>query len=439
MSANSSFETYFNSLPRIRVSDSRRFAAEAKAVLAKEMPLWRKHAIRSIAEDEDEEGADPDDMSPADRWLALNDYRHSEYAFVTQFRKALRETGMSPAELDFLIGDVAKHIIVHTNAELSEHLKRAAGWLESKIAGERWVALTERLEEGKDMKSTEWTLSVAWKHLATKPWCVTDLLNYRAAGLQKALADFYARGVRHYALFDDAAYSGAQKASQVFSRTLRFLREAAADAKAKNDPVSIYVAIPFFTNSALKMFANHAATNYGVLVAGAEGAETEQVYEFGGGHRVIIWTGGSKMPSLIETLQSQPDLDREAAEDIHTLIFGKAGALCVFEHKIPDDISLPWMYGAVFQRAMADHYSRMPPYNPAAPERSSSSPRGLPAPRSSPQRGSPEAPKTFECFAAAPASGGAAAKIKFNGRVYAVRTGARGGRYITVAGAKRYV
>jgi len=202
--------------------------------------------------------------------------------------------------------------------------------------------------------------------------------------------------------------------------------------------VSIYVAIPFFTNSALKMFANHAATNYGVLVAGAEGAETEQVYEFGGGHRVIIWTGGSKMPSLIETLQSQPGLDREAAEDIHTLIFGRAGSLCIFQHKIPDDISLPWMYGAVFQRAMTDHYSRMPPYNPAAPERSSS-PRGSPAPRSAP-RGSPEAPKTFECFAAAPASGGAAsAKIKFNGRVYAVRTGARGGRYITVAGAKRYV
>jgi hypothetical protein len=29
--------------------------------------------------------------------------------------------------------------------------------------------------------------------------------------------------------------------------------------------------------------------------------------------------------------------------------------------------------------------------------------------------------------------------MKFNGRLYAIRTGARGGRYITVAGVKRYV
>jgi len=432
MSANSSFEKHFNALPRIRVSDSRRFAAEAKQALAKEFPLWRTHAIRPIAEEE--EDVDPDDLAPTERWLALNDYRRSEDYIAGQLNKASRATGMKMYELSDLIGEVAKSIIVHTNSELSDHMKRAADWLESKIAGERWVALTERLENGKDMKSTEWALSVAWKHLATKPWCVTDLLNSRANGLAIALADFYARGVRHYALFDDAAYSGVQKASQVFLRALRFLREAAADAKAKSDPVTVYVAIPFYTNSAMKMFATRATSNYGKLVSG--GPE-EQVYEFAGGHRVIIWTGGSKMPSLIETLQAQPGVDREAAEDIHEIIFGKAGALCIFQHKIPDDLSLPWMYGATIQRVMAHHYSRMPPYNPAVPQARSS------PPRDSPSRDSPKsAPKEFACFAAAAgASGGAASagKMKFNGRLYAIRTGSRGGRYITVAGAKRYV
>jgi hypothetical protein len=71
----------------------------------------------------------------------------------------------------------------------------------------------------------------------------------------------------------------------------------------------------------------------------------------------------------------------------------------------------------------------MPPYNPAV------------IPRGSPPRDSPKsAPKEFACFAAAAAGGAASAgKMKFNGRLYAIRTGSRGGRYITVAGAKRYV
>jgi len=434
--ASVAFETYFNALPRIRVSDSRRFAAEAKAAIATALPRWREYAIRRSDGDGDGDGADvdPDDMTPTQRWLSATDHRHTEDDYLSQILKTRRATGKSREELEALVGELAKQIRVHTNAELSAHLKRAADWLESKIAGERWVALTERLEKGEDMKSTEWALSVAWKHLATKPWCVTDLLNSRPNGLAKALADFYARGVRHYAMFDDAAYSGAQKASQVFLRTLRFLREAAAaagDATAKDDPVSVYVAIPFFTDSAMKLFASRAEANDGVRVA--DGADAEIAYAFPGGHRVIIWTGGSKMPSLAEILRSQPGLDREAALNIHKILFGEAGSLCIFQHKIPDYLSLPWMYGATFQRAMTDHYARMPPYNPAAPAERSSSPRGSPA--------SPEAPKTFECFAAAPASGGAAPapKIKFNGRVYTVRTGARGGRYITVAGAKRYV
>jgi hypothetical protein len=420
--AVSAFEAHFNALPRIRVSDSRRFAAEAKAAIATALPRWREYAIRRSdgAEDDD---VDPDDMTPTQRWLSATDHRHSEDDYLSQIVKTRRATGKSTAELEALVGEVAKQIVVHTNAELSEHLKRAADWLESKLSGERWVALTERLEKGEDMKSTEWALSVAWKHLSTKPWCVTDLLNSRPNGLSAALSGFYERGVRHYAMFDDAAYSGAQKASQVFLRTLRFLREAAA--AAGDDPVSVYVAIPFFTDSAMKLFASRAEANDGVRVA--DGAEAEIAYAFPGGHRVIIWTGGSKMPSLIEILQSQPGLDREAALNIHKILFGEAGSLCIFQHKIPDYLSLPWMYGATFQRAMTDHYARMPPYNPAAP-------RALSSPRAS-----PEAPKTFECFAAAPASGGAPAKIKFNGRLYAVRTGARGGRYITVAGAKRYV
>ena len=428
------YEAHFNALPRIRKSDSQRFAAAAKEAIATALPRWREYAVRPDAGDGDGDGegaeddVDPDDLPPTERWLMMNDHRHSKDDYVSQIKKTQRVTGKTPAELETLVGALAKRIRVHTNADLAERLKRAAEWLESNIAGERWVALTERLEKGDEMKSTEWALSVAWKYLATKPWCVADIASSKRTGGAAALADFYARGVRHYALFDDAAYSGVQKSSQVFSSALRFLREAAdtAGATAKDDPVTVYVAIPFFTNSAMKTFAERAATNGGVRVSSDPGSDA---YAFPGGHRVLVWTGGSLMPSLAEILRDEPSfgLDPEAAHQVHKILFGEAGSLCIFQHKIPDYLSLPWMYGATFQRAMKDHYARMPPYNPAAPPTSA---------RSSP-RSSPEAPKTFECFAGA--SGGAAEKMKFNGRLYAIRTGARGGRYITLAGAKRYV
>jgi hypothetical protein len=154
------------------------------------------------------------------------------------------------------------------------------------------------------------------------------------------------------------------------------------------------------------------------------------VFVFPEGHRVRVWTGGVKMPSLLKILEDMPSVG-EYAEDIHSVLFEKCGSICIFEHKVPDYLSFPWMFGATFQRVMSDHYKWMPPYNPAA---------GEVVAINSPS--SPEMQKAFECFdtnrSITPASGGGERK-KYMGRLYKVRTGTRGGKYIIVAGTKKYI
>lgn len=39
-------------------------------------------------------------------------------------------------------------------------------------------------------------------------------------------------------------------------------------------------------------------------------------------------------------------------------------SIVIFEHKLPDYLSLPEIIANVFYIAMPEHYSHMPPYNP---------------------------------------------------------------------------
>lgn len=398
-SEDPALQAHFNALPRVRRADSQRFKAAAKAVIATEMPRWKAHAIRTVAEDEAAAAseADPADLPPAERWLARTDYRRSESKYAYQLGRGAHRllADKSPEEQEAVVDALATRLRVYTNADLSDQLKKAAAWVDANVGGARWVALTEKLVYGRGFKSAEWTLGIAWKHLATKPWCVTSLA--RPGGPAEPLAGFYARdGVRHYVMFDDAAYSGSQKSTQIVSTALRFLSDAAAAAGPGAEPVTVYFAVPFCTDAALRKFAQSAIASDGRPVpAGAPGAMADaDVYAFPGGHRVVVWTGGVRMPSLADVLAKMPELDAHAAAHLHESLFENAGSLCIFEHKIPDGLSLPWMFGAVFQRTMTDHYVRMPPYNPAVPPSRPAS--------ASPPSGSPEPERTFECF-----SGGA--------------------------------
>ena len=362
----SQLEKFFNALPRIRLRDSRAFKTAAQNVIASDLPNWKDHAIRR-PEDEDE------DEDEDDAWLTLHNMQRRINDLHNMHKKIQMATSgsITPSVLDGIVAGLMTKVQVFTNADLSQKLSEAASWVVASTGGAPWVALSEQLESSAN-KSTEWTLSIAWRHLKKKPYCVT---NFNRANAYKA---FYDTGIRHFAMFDDAAYSGTQKSTQIFSSA----RSLAAAAGIGGEAITLHVAIPFFTDKALQLFAMVAKRNDGTPLF----EDDAIVFLFPGGHRVRVWTGGVRMPSLLEILQDMPDVG-EYAEDVHSILFDKCGSLCIFEHKIPDYLSFPWMFGATFQRAMSDHYRWMPPYNPAA---------GVKPAMNSPS--SPEMPKRFACF-----------------------------------------
>lgn len=479
---DSLYQHRFNDLPGISSSESRRYKKRAWRVVRRELPQWRKWATlpepvyndqgeRVVTEAEAAEQLENAWMKKIGQRKRIAEIEYM-YTFIQEY------TSLDTPAVDAIVAELAKRVQVYTNVDLANYLKKATEWMSATIRDHPWVAVTEQLHpyglvsaaaaagRKRPLKSSEWALRLAWDHMPTPPQCVADV------GDKAGLAEMVRAGIRHFGMFDDAAYSGKQKAGQVFSEVLFALKDAVRPPPASvpasaslygrvlktvqqsaktlkhairgpppssptDERITLYLAIPFLTDAAIAEFTRRAKGTEQLKPGFPIQRGDTLEYQFVGGHRVLVWTGGVRMPSLIDVLRSLPSVpklppngnpDRDPAKLLHKILLDGAGSLCIFEHKVPDGMSLPWMFGETFQRAMKDHYRHAPPYSPPVPRPDVAAP-------------SP-APRAFECFAeAAPAGGAASAKRKhkYNGRWYTIRTGARGGKYIVADKKKIYV
>jgi hypothetical protein len=203
--------------------------------------------------------------------------------------------------------------------------------------------------------------------------------------------------------------------------------------------------IPFMTQVAIDRFSRIGEHDLVKKVVKKGSIELQ----YPDGHRILIWLGGVLMPSTIEVLKGLPDMTEEKAHDLSATFLDSAGSLCIFEHKVPDYMSLPWLIGETFQKQMWDHYRHTPPYKPhvelaASPHVPNKDPQVRSFKCASPDSPSSSASSskstnTIARLDSVNGGGDRYPRHKFKGRSYKLHIGSRGGRFVVVAKKKVYV
>lgn len=287
------------------------------------------------------------------------------------------------------------HVRIYTKKEFAAQLTKGFQWTLKHLKKQPWVMMTEHYNETlanlekhptasvAPFKSTEWIGNLFLQYCVKKkryananppePQC---RLGCRIDSLKLAfvepglILDTY--GV--YVLFDDAAYSGQQKAL-VLTTMLRSILP-------RRRETTILVVIPYRTRMAIDRFRlalwSHQHANPGcTVVQETHGDEivyvlTQTVREASGAAaeakhtaRIHVWTGGTVMDECQDILEHKNGLSgsRLAALSQWVAYEGTGGAtLTLFEHKVPDFLSLNSKFGNRFKEKMSSAYAYNPPY-----------------------------------------------------------------------------
>jgi len=393
-----------------------------------------------------------------------------EYKFGTQIDKYLlmnsdRLLYVNKKMLIQLLKSIFSEIQIFTNEQLRDSIYEGVKWISKMFKNDynKWGLLTENLYKShvnSTFKSPEWVASFAWdeiksrtdkKNVTLLPFCVSDV----GSGMNNVstIKDMYENhGIQHFIMFDDGAYSGLQKSLAVFTHTWK---ELTSNPNVKT-PFTIVVVIPFITVKAVDAFRLKASTynlgfnreyidNNNNYCEWEDTINKRSVFLWGGkvvmqNTTDIVYNKVSKMiPPTQKTYGICNDVYNFIIKDILTDLGGTLGAsMCVFEHKLPDFVSLPTVVADIFTSAsdIHDHYyNKNPPY------------------KHIPTNATPDLRKVFDCYkiiATAPHlqpvySGGAVSvkktkeTITYCKKKYTVLLSKRGHKYIIHNDRKVYL
>ena len=329
-------------------------------------------------------------------------------ATETQFDIITKTHKISQEFLIYILQKLHRKVIVQTNQELMRRLQIGANWFNHFLPPNRpYGLLTERLfdtttpsqaskqallfpfptsastETTYMRKSPEWIANIIWPFLNTKPLCVSDTTADEDVEL---IQHMYENQIRDFVLFDDGAYSGSQKALSIFS--VLWNKLIAIDLNAS---FTIYLIIPYMTQTAIHTFYNNANVfKCGINEVEYNGSmHTIKWSNTQANRHVYIWTGGMDIPETYPTLyasvqeslnEQMPDKTSIAGpltDHISNALLSRGAGLMILEHKVPDFMSLPTYIGALFETKLRKHYTINPPYKK--------------------QKGTVDATKTFAC------------------------------------------
>lgn len=314
--------------------------------------------------------------------------RQAELAKEDTTRDILESIGGCMHPLHDDIARFYSHVRIYTKKEFASELTKGFHWTLKRLQQRPWVMMTERYNQTIDLldnnigasvamfKSTEWIGNMFLQYCAKKkrytnanppePQC---RLGCRIDSLKLAFVDpaliLDAYGV--YVLFDDAAYSGQQKALVLTTMLQSIL--------PRRRETTILLMIPYRTNMAIDRFRlalrSHQHATPGCTIV-QETRTDEIIYELtqptedGGEHRaqIHVWTGGTLMDECQEIMEHKLHVgDRLPALTQWFSREGSGGAtLTLFEHKVPDFLSLNAKFGNLFKEKMEDTYAYNPPY-----------------------------------------------------------------------------
>jgi len=290
-----------------------------------------------------------------------------------------------------LIGSIFSEIQIFTNENLRDGIYEGVDWIGQNFGNDykKWGLLTENLYKKTNdstFKSPEWIASFAWSKMQTLrdikqqnllPFCVSDV----GSGMDSvsSIKDMYENyGIQNFIMFDDGAYSGLQKSLAVFTHTWR---ELTSNPNIKT-PFNIIVVIPFMTVKAVEAFRMKASTYGGGF--NREYINRDNNYcqweDTINKRNVFLWGGKVVMQNTTDIVYNKvkwmfqkipepcgicKNVNDFIIHEIFTDLGGTLGAaLCLFEHKLPDFVSLPSVVAEIFIASpkMLNHYNKNPPY-----------------------------------------------------------------------------
>lgn len=301
-------------------------------------------------------------------------------------------------------------IQIFTNKQLLENINEGVEWISKMLKGkynkyQKWGLLTENLYKG-PFKSPEWIGSFAWKELQSKkdkelktllPFCVSDVSSRLGDNTTTIKNMYMYHDVCNFIMFDDGAYSGLQKSTAIFIDTWNKLTQNIPIVSDRG--FNIFIVIPYLTNKAIEAFRriaisqnlgfNNEVINNELNYRKWEDTFTNRnVYIWGG--KVIMESTQNIIQNLLNDLFEQVPENVGLCQDINNFITNEilkdyggtvGAAMCLFEHKLPDFVSLPTVISNMYMddSKMYSHYLKNPPYKYAL-------------------RDYPDLTKEFDCF-----------------------------------------
>jgi len=315
-------ETEFNKIPDIDTTGSDKFKESAERVISENIPNWVNYLSLRYNEDIDEE--DPINI------IAQSSISNRDPLYMNSLYQRIKLPNMV---LKKVLLTLFQKIIIYTNKDLVSQIKKACSYLNNYLTGD-FIGILEYTQFNNKFKSKDWVLHEALKYLDKSPSCIIDYENIKKDNV--------------YFIMDDGVYSGTQ-----LSYELKYLL---------NGKKIIYVTIMFIAQIGLNAIEDV------LKFSSKEETDSHFIYKLGE-CIVYLWKGYILIPSISSLLKDIFDINRvkynqSVITDIHKNLLENAGSIVVFEHKIPDYKSLPWIISNVFYISLPHHYVNMPPYAP---------------------------------------------------------------------------
>jgi hypothetical protein len=269
-------------------------------------------------------------------------------------------------------------VSVHSKSTFYETLKHGFEWIKKQIdlSKQPWVLVTENYVTNVKrahiptvnyipFKSSEWVGKLFQTSLDEnqKSKCVVDI-----GDIQYVVSE---ENPPRYVLFDDGAYSGSQK-GLILSTFIHNLLP-------KRKHTTVYLVIPYYTIYALNRFRININGSVETLNKNNSlGVECEyriepdkDVYILTAKNNntlnIVIWKGGVEMEESVSIINRLTGADKDTLEAFmkeFKSIDSLGATLTLFEHKVPDFMSLNAKFGNIFikEKIMTEHYKHNPPY-----------------------------------------------------------------------------
>jgi len=297
-----------------------------------------------------------------------NDTNNNDFVIAAATARQVLETLVNSREQYRHLNIIFHYIYIHTKGELLDELRRGVAWLEPHLKVSDYVILTERdvfdlTERSKHFKSAEWIARLALDKTLGMP-------ELKLPAHICTIDEHFNKPYNTYVIFDDGLYSGRQKASSIWT-VIR-----------NKQNIRLFLLAPFYTDQSIQQINS---TIMRMNIQGNSYNDFQQYYyedcvlwkSINLNVQVYVWTGGKKMqctgdivnyyyPSKCDSVMQV--LSRLAYDPSRggiyedTVGFGVGATLTLFQHKIPDTVSLVRVIEEFFRDNMRSYYEWNPPY-----------------------------------------------------------------------------